>query len=319
MMKNLQYLVNYRDFNLHDELERKIKALLSTAWHDKWQSESDQYHKWLENFKSDEKLDAMFLLSKFMYFSNDTIRELMVRVYEDLYKRPIVYEIRRNNRNTRDAEVIENEFKKIRSRTRFLSIGNPSESSAHLLYFFRQENRLKRDLFIGPSELFLHKVKDGEITATLASSGIDRIIVLDDFCGSGNQASKFYEEVVRVIKEKNADIHIAYYALFAIEEGLRKVKGLLFDAVEAIFVLDESYKCFSDKSRFFVGEDIEFKKHCKMISETYGRKISSIPLGFKDCQMLLGFHHNTPNNTLPIFWKENEGWVPMFKRFSKIY
>ena len=61
MMKNLQYLVNYRDFNLHDELEHKIKALLSTAWYDKWQSESDQYHKWLENFKSDEKLDAMFL------------------------------------------------------------------------------------------------------------------------------------------------------------------------------------------------------------------------------------------------------------------
>ena len=162
-------------------------------------------------------------------------------------------------------------------------------------------------------------MKEGEIKATLKSSGIDRVIVLDDFCGSGNQASKFHEEVVRVIKEKNEDIYVAYYALFAIEEGLGKVKGLSFDAVEAIFVLDESYKCFSDNSRFFAGENSGFKVQCKRMSVEYGKKISSIPLGYNKCQMLLGFHHNTPNNTLPIFWKEREGWVPMFKRFSKIY
>ena len=100
---------------------------------------------------------------------------------------------------------------------------------------------------------------------------------------------------------------------------MERVRRLSFDAAESVYVLDESYKCFSDKSRFFVGDDIAFMVPCKIMSEYYGKKISRIPLGYNDCQMLLGFHHNTPNTTLPIFWKEIDGWEPIFKRFSKIY
>ena len=42
-------------------------------------------------------------------------------------------------------------------------------------------------------------------------------------------------------------------------------------------------------------------------------------LGFKDCQLLLGFNHNTPDNTLPIFWydEKNYNWYPIFKRYKK--
>lgn len=309
-----------RDSNRFDVLERKIKTLHNTAWRDKWAWDSDQYSKWLDNFKDkEEKLNAMFLLSKFMYFDNDTIRELMVRIFEDLYKRPIVYDIRKQNGGTTDSNVIERKFKDVLSKSRFLSIGNPSESSAHLLYFFRQENYLKRDLFISPHELFLHN-KDGEyIQASLKIAGIERIIILDDFCGSGNQASKFHEEFVTYLKDKAPQIQVAYYALFAIEEGLNKVKGLSFDQAEAVFVLDESYKCFSDISRFFMEEDAQLKAPCKIMCEKYGKQISLNPLGYKDCQMLIGFHHNTPNNTLPIFWQDKNGWHPMFKRFVKIY
>ena len=199
-----------RDGNRYDVLERKIKILHNTAWRDKWAWDSDQYSKWLDNFKEkDEKLNAMFLLSKFMYFDNETIRELMVRIYEDLYKRPIVYEIRKQNKGTTDSNVIESKFKEALSKTRFLSIGNPSESSAHLLYFFRQENYLKRDLFISPHELFSHN-KDGEdIQASLKVAGIERIVLLDDFCGSGNQATKFHEEFVTYLKDKAPQVHIA--------------------------------------------------------------------------------------------------------------
>ena len=309
-----------RDSNRYDVLESKIKTLHNIAWRDKWAWDSDQYSKWLNNFKdNEEKLNAMFLLSKFMYFDNDTIRELMVRIFEDLYKRPIVYDIRKQNGGTMDPNIIERKFKDVLSKTRFLSIGNPSESSAHLLYFFRQENSLKRDLFISPYELFSHN-KDGEdIQASLNVTGIERIILLDDFCGSGNQATKFHDEFVTYLKDKTPQIHIAYYALFAIGEGLNKVKGLSFNQAESVFVLDETYKCFSDTSRFFLEDDSTLKASCKRMCEKYGRQICSNPLGYKDCQMLLGFHHNTPNNTLPIFWQEKNGWQPMFKRFVKIY
>lgn len=309
-----------RDSNRYDALERKIKILHNSAWRDKWAWDSDQYSKWLSNFKEgEERLNAMFLLSKFMYFDNETIRELMIRIYEDLYKRPIIYGIREQNGLTREKSIIENAFKEALSKTRFLSIGNPSESSAHLLYFFRQENFLSRELFISPHELFTH-VKDGEdIRAELRTEGVERIVLLDDFCGSGKQATTFHDQFVKYIKEKAPHIIISYYALFAIEDGLNIVQKLSFDQAEAVFVLDESYKCFSEASRFFIDDDVDLKKPCKEMSERYGKRISSNPLGYKDCQMLIGFHHNTPNNTLPIFWQERNGWNPMFKRFVKIY
>jgi hypothetical protein len=316
---NILERLETRDSNERDVLEYKIKLLLNAAWRDKWRWESDQLSKWLGNFKDNERLNAMFLLSKFMYFNNETIRELMIRVYEDLYKRPIIHEIRRKNGHTRDSGIIEREFKKVNRNTRFLSIGNPSESSAHLLYFFRQENGLKRDLFIGQQELFAHDVGKGEITATMAIKDIERIIVLDDFCGSGNQATDFNDKVVKFIKMKNKNLFVAYYSLFATENGIKKLQGLSFDSVESVFVLDDSYKCFSERSRYFDGEDVKLKIPCKSMCEEYGKKISKIPLGYKDCQLMLGFHHNTPNNTLPIFWQESNGWQPIFKRFAKLY
>jgi hypothetical protein len=53
----------------------------------------------------------------------------------------------------------------------------------------------------------------------------------------------------------------------------------------------------------------------------YGdRLVSTYPLGFGDCQLLIGFHHNTPDNSLPIIWfVEPDGlpWTPIFKRYSK--
>ena len=44
-------------------------------------------------------------------------------------------------------------------------------------------------------------------------------------------------------------------------------------------------------------------------------------LGYGDGQLLLGLFHNTPDNTLPIFWFNEEGkeWYPIFKRYNKIY
>ena len=44
-------------------------------------------------------------------------------------------------------------------------------------------------------------------------------------------------------------------------------------------------------------------------------------LGFRNGQLLLSLHHNTPNNTLPIIWYDEDGieWTPIFKRYNKVY
>ena len=130
--------------------------------------------------------------------------------------------------------------------------------------------------------------------------------------------------------------------LFGTSEGIKKVGDeTLFDEVEAVFELDKSFECFSEESRYFTKCPVNiYKNECEQLSKKYGfnlmRSIWSLEgvvepaletyserdkLGYKDGQLLIGFNHNTPDNTLPIFWyDENDiNWFPIFKRYNKKY
>ena len=51
------------------------------------------------------------------------------------------------------------------------------------------------------------------------------------------------------------------------------------------------------------------------IMKGYGERIApSMPLGFDDGQYAIAFRHNTPNNSLPIFWSDRNDWFPIMKR-----
>ncbi|MDR2409621.1 MAG: hypothetical protein LBE13_16135, partial [Bacteroidales bacterium] len=43
------------------------------------------------------------------------------------------------------------------------------------------------------------------------------------------------------------------------------------------------------------------------------------PLGYKDGEYAFGFYYNTPDNSLPIFWGQKNGWLPILKRYHKNY
>ena len=132
---------------IYDRLLNKVITYYATIWRDRRSNRI--YEEWLSNFKDasteeKEKLHALFLLSKFMYFGNIELRELLKCVFRDLFKYPIVAEIRQNNGNSKDVVLIDKMFKEELSKTRFLGVGNPSESGVHLLYYFRQENNLEK-------------------------------------------------------------------------------------------------------------------------------------------------------------------------------
>ena len=83
--------------------------------------------------------------------------------------------------------------------------------------------------------------------------------------------------------------------------------------------LDERCRCFSNESNVFVNHPSHRDK-CKVMAEAYGTKLKpDHPLGYSDGQYAFGFHYNTPDNTLPLFWSEREDWKPVMKRYDKIY
>lgn len=305
-----------RGSSMKERLEEKIKILSLEAWKDK--VDGADVSLWLNNFDPNECVEASFLLSSFMYFDNNSVRELLRRAYQDLYMRPEVFKIRRKYSNTLDIGIIQGKYNKVLEHTRFINIGNPSESSAHLLYYYRQENELPVHLFINAHQIYKHTIEGEEIKTQLDISNIDTIIFIEDFCGSGTQATEYYNKFVKPIKDNSGSIRIIFHSLFATQVGYDIVNGLGYDEVKTVFLLDDSFKCFSEVSRFFNDHNNDIKDRCQELCTVHGNKLcQEHPLGYKDGQLLIGFYHNTPNNTLPIFWSSTTSWNPIFKRYKK--
>lgn len=289
--------------------------------------------RWLANFTGKstdietERAHALALLSHVMYFAERELRELLRALFRDHYKYRVVQHIRSSLGGTTDVHIIHARFDEVLRQTRFLALGNPSESGTHLLYWFRQENRLPRELFVHPYELANTSLADP--AAGLADPKIQRLVFVDDFCGSGSQAIRMGTALLPLLRKlastSGTSLDISYFVLFANSSGIEQVRrDTTFDCVGSVFELDDTYKVFSDHARqFSTPHDGISKDTGRIVAEAYGKELSpKWPLGFKDGQLLLAFHHNIPNNSLPIIWAggpEQEGWHGIFHRFPKYY
>lgn len=300
------------------QLLENIKTLNSAVWENR--VPRPRIDSWLKGFSGgdDEQLNALFLLSQMIYFGDNEIREALRSIYRDLFRYPVVANLRRSNADTTDVALLDRLFRLELNATRFLGMGNPSESGTHLLYFFRQENELPADVFIHTHHILSRSTTQPN---QLRQPAVRRYIFLDDLCGSGKQAIEYSRDVVELAKAIDATVSFAYFPIIATEDGLTRVRNeAKFDEVEAVFQVDKSYKCFSNSSRHFADPPAGVTLALALtLAQTYGQALEpATPLGYGDGQLLLAFHHNTPDNTLPIMWSDTGGWAPPFRRHPKL-
>lgn len=299
--------------------------------------------RWKANFKTDEeRVAALYLLSKFMFFNERCIRMLLEALYRDLYRYPIIRQIREDNGHTLDEKLIETEFKKVLDATLFESVGTSSESSAYLQYPFRQTCHL-HEYHFRPYSWRRHPITGQNERLPRA---IRYCVFIDDFCGTGNQVTdnKEVKEKIDYLRSNNPTITIYYFTLISTLKGKEHVRNTpgLFDDVDSVIDLDETFECFSDQSRIFEKGCLIDKNITEQFCRDYGKELmkhylsnvvrmpgsvqmieqvaENHSLGYNNCQLLLGMHHNVPDNTLPIIWYDEEHtlWNPIFKRAKKI-
>lgn len=320
----------------------KVMDLNEILWDNKLSR--DSINDWLENFNTDdEKNSALFLLSNFIYFNKHSIRQLLVALYRDLYRYPIIESIRRANGGTFDDSIIEPIFEKELHTTLFTIVGNISESSSLLSFDFRTENGgLNVDLFteeVWKQDFSGHSYKQRRF--------LNRCVFIDDFCGTGQQILTNNEvfDTIRRLKRYFPYIKVYYYCLIGTEYGVENVRTRkdMFDDVRAVLTMDQSFKCFSAIPRIFLNNKFFDKNFVERMCKQYGtmlmihflEEIKKITApkheiikcaedhskGFSDSQLLLGMEHNVPDNTLPIIWygEEPKLWTPIFKRKVKKY
>ena len=308
------------DDERYSELEtdylEKIKILSEYAW----DHECDEpvIRRWLEGFNGGsgfdvqvERINALHLLSNFLYFGVDEVRELLRALYRDVFQYGVMRQIRKELGGRTDKALMDVRYDSELRATRFLPLGNPSESSSHLLYYFRQENDLAKDLFT-----YVHQILDDEFRKR---NGVTRCIFLDDFAGTGHQARDYAEEAQR-IRGKGITA-VSYYAMLATPQALSAIRqSSLFDDVACVVEIADDLRSFTPESLFYLDAPKEVSRSimCK-IATFYGEHLCvGFPLGYGRGQLMLGFAHNVPDNTLPIFWADAPPhWNAPFPRYRK--
>lgn len=269
-----------------------LKKTIEQSW--KTDLDIEDIEAWLSNFKGvcfdvdvERKL-ALWLLCNFTYYNEDEVNHMCHVLFKNLVHRLMTD----NGLSTEaDAEA------QIR-RTSFTSIGRASESGGFLLYHFRQESNLDLERFIFPTDIL--------------KTESDSIVCVDDVMMSGGTAQRFFHDHKDALAAKK----IYYISLITTDTAVEKLEKL---GITVIYCakLDKRSQLFSDNSLAFY-KFPEIKEHAKELAEEYGKLIEpKKPLGHNNGEYCFGMFYNVPNNSLPIFWSDKNGWHPIFLRKEK--
>ncbi|BDL37555.1 hypothetical protein [Methylorubrum sp. GM97] len=315
-----------------DDLRRRITVLNERAWESRlnWPI----VERWLKNFDGksglsveDEQIHALYILAQFMYFGSREIRGLLRAIYIDLFFVPLVQSVRAKCAGSRDESLLRANLITAVKRTRFLGVGTPSESGVHLLYYFRQENELLKENFLDSAQILARDNTTSGFQRSLRYPDIERYIFVDDVCGSGETAVRYSKDFLEEVKSLKPDVELYYFSIFSTAEGMKKVRddSVFGQRCAAVYELDSTYRCLSEESRYLkvVPNQIDPEKIRKLAFHYGGILAPGHAGGYEDSQMLLGFHHNTPDNTLPIIWMDGTNgssipWNAAFRRYPKI-
>jgi hypothetical protein len=299
-MDNIDIL--FENFPAEEDLRNIIKHTSTTSLGSEF-AEKD-IDIWLDNFKGEiidvkyERLLALWLLSHFTYYNKEEVSHLCKVLYSDLIHL-IVKDIDIFKKGIEEA--VDSFF----SESNIISAEETSGSGGFIAYIFRQEN----DLPI--KELFNFSLEN-------ISDDVKNIIVIDDVTlsvGVAGQKYRFWEKARKLYPNKNFYL----LTLIANEESINDLRNTFNITVVSSIKLDNRDRCFSDKSDVFSSFPQLINK-AKEIAEHYGKKIAiTSALGYENGEYAFGFYYNTPDNSLPLFWGQKNGWMPILKRYHKNY
>jgi len=151
---------------------------------------------------------------------------------------------------------------------------------------------------------------------------LQALVFIDDFIGTGGSAKDYFVKLSGECGQSLMDsgLKIYFIAMCGFQDRKTEIEATLSQLELPINVhicdpLDDSAKCFSDNSIVFPdpiergqARGIAYEHGAQIVRENY--------LGYGDCQTVVIFEYNCPNNNLPILWAESTDppWYPLFKR-----
>jgi len=276
---------------LVEEVEGRFRLLL--AKHIVTGVTEFQFNKWLTNFLTDEdRYLAARLLENLTFRSQDMVGSAIAHILQCI----LPTEFLRLGLRFPSIEHFMQEVSAggAHQPVRFVEVegGNqPGKSGAVLMRELHRLGNVHNELLI--------KAKDIEgLTASVKA-----LVFVDDMLGTGKQFTKFAK--ANRLAEEAGKRKLIYCPLAAYTDGLKKL------AVACPWLVVRPVEEFGPKHRFFRGEDArpevwaidrvnlvaDVRAHMATLCERGGISTSGYGL-----ELLIGFHHATPNNTLPVMY-----------------
>lgn len=232
--------------------------------------------RWAEQFEDADLQLAIKVLKKIRYYSSSNIRAMTSRLVEmtwDYYKRMR------------------------KKRIFFIPMGLPQQGSSIIA-------RALRDT----PGVWPENVIDMVRLEKLKREKMDALVFFDDFFGTGDTLSGWWQRARILVQPKNVPVTLAPLVL---NDRARQVARRIADSVLSIEELRDQDNVFEATSlKFEASEKKRLLRYCKATGCD-----KDCVRGFGSCGLLVAFKHGCPDNSLPILWSNVEGrWEGLFRR-----
>lgn len=303
---------------------------------------------WLEQFEQSEQQAAFLLASNVIFITSRQFENLLSDLYRRHIRRALLEHVidRRSLRPHDYAGALAHIDEEL-SRTIF--VGN-SDSSPTKAFIHKNADELgdyEAKRLVGPIALWTFPpLPSGTVpgrrvrgwTDALSSpsgltNGKTRLVILEDFSGSGSDLLSTLEAVSHS-RHSFDDVHVATAVATdkAQERLLAKCHELFVRDgkryhCHASLTLQHQTSCFDgpvpsyldDSGSPLPGLSVRVRQiSTRLFDERFSKHLpDSARHGFGGLALAAALYANCPDNSLPLLWTTSDGWRPLYKRVSR--
>lgn len=271
---------------------------------------ADRLDGWLSNLDDDDDRKTLYRLLKQIFFVGRREFESLCRA---AFHGPITRWLLDCAGIALDDSNVVQKFEDAIDETWFC----PVTDSMRINAFFKVTGINGRDL--QPDWRSLRKFGDRtKIRSYISKHSIKRLVLLEDFVGTGTQMSKAIEFAATV----DESIQLLVCPLIICPDGIEKVNDLLKARRNMKFspVLSLPASMFI-KSLARPTDQAGYQAVRDLISLTAGRlapkSLPNTTHGYEDSGATVILYSNCPDNTLPIIHETSDSWKPLFPRIQR--
>lgn len=233
-------------------------------------------------------------------------------------EKPIILELLKNYRYYTESAVAK---KVVELHRKFLESNGEDISRVLFTKIPKEYGVANSDLMFNAywlnNDIYSYSSND-VIREFLENDAIPQILVIvDDYVGTGETFITTLKRMIEIAPELlNRKIYFLtlHASLFGVEEVNKFTESLSLD-FELIY-LEATPKAFLG-DYIFLKADVQAKQDEYSLICQKKRISSDYIFGYNDVQSLVSFNNTTPNNTLGLFWYNDDNYISLFKKTIK--